>query len=161
MKKPLITLATLALGLSLVACAPNASTAPAEPAPETAPTQTTETPTPEPTQHEPQRVEFTDSIIAWSEIDAVLEADNIPVVLLPAVVGATVTVVGIPEGWESVGDAWRAQVFADESGNLVITPGTTYDPYRKGEKDFVNGDQADGSVYVDGKFGFRIEGVRP
>ena len=159
MKKPALTLATLALGLSLVACAPNASTAPAEPAPETAPTQTTETPTPEPTQHEPQRVEFTDSIIAWSDIDAVAEANNLPVLLLPVALDASITIIGAPPGskWH-VENPTGAQVSEQADGTVTVIPFPGYDAF-KDPQDFARDPEQ--SVRIGDLFAFRVEGVTP
>lgn len=159
MKKTSLTLASVALMLTLTACAPNGSTAPTEVVPETAPTQTAETPTPTPTQREPERVEFSDSIIAWSDIDAVLEADNVPVLLLPVALDASITIIGAPPGskWH-VENPTGAQVLEQADGTVKVTPFPGYDAF-KDPQDFARDPEQ--SVHIGDLFAFRVEGVTP
>lgn len=154
--RKLIAVAALGLTLALSACAPNGSTTTA---PEPAPTQTTasQTPTPTPTVRVAERVVF-EGTAAYDDLAAVYERGDIPVMLLPAVLGATITITGVPT------ETWHTESFLriyEDGGALVIHPQSKYDAF-KDPQDFVG--QSSGTIRFstdEGEFSVEIEGVQP
>lgn len=139
------------LGTTLAACSPNGSTAPS--APEPAPISSTAAPTPTPTVHVAERVVFEGSV-AYDDLAAVADAGDIPVILLPAVLDASVTITGAPaKPWT---ESLLKVSFADD-GTVLIRPQSRYDAF-KTPKDFVG--ESSGTLGFD-EFLVDIEGVQP
>lgn len=152
MKKSLIAVAALGLTLGLAACAPNATTT-AEPAPTSASPTAAPTPTPTPTVRVAERVVF-EGTAAYTDLAAVAERGDIPVLLLPAALGATVTITGAPaKPWT---ESFLGVYFADD-GTVTIRPQERYDAFAT-PQDFVG--ESSGTLGFD-EFTVEIEGVQP
>lgn len=147
---PAILAGVVGLTLLLSACAPNGSTTTA---PEPAPIATAAAPTPTPTVHVAERVVFEGSV-AYDDLAAVADAGDIPVILLPAVLDASVTITGAPaKPWT---ESLLQVSFADD-GTVLIRPQSRYDAF-KTPKDFVG--ESSGTLGFD-EFLVDIEGVQP
>lgn len=153
--KKLITVATAALGLALTlsACAPNGTTVVSE-SETSAPIATSApTPTPTPTVRVAERVVF-EGTAAYDDLAAVAERGDIPVILLPAVLDASVTITGAPaKPWT---ESFLGVYFADD-GTVTIRPQERYDAFAT-PQDFVG--ESSGTLGFE-EFSVEIEGVEP
>lgn len=151
--KKRIALTALGLTLGLAACAPNGTTVVSESETSAPPTTTTSTPTPTPTIHVAERVVFEGSV-AYDDLAAVAERGDTPVILLPAVLGARVTITGAPaKPWT---ESFLGVYFADD-GTVLIRPQERYDAFAT-PQDFVG--ESSGTLGFE-EFSVEIEGVQP
>lgn len=110
---------------------------------------------PTPTEtHEPVEVVFEGDTIKWSEIAAVLDDGDIPVIMLPAVVGGSVTLVGSNE-INSFGHENSMLTSRDTNDDLVIAPlvetsnlKTTYGEVIGAGGELYSGDEYDGDPFL-------------
>lgn len=152
--KKFIAVAALGLSLALSACAPNGSTTTApEPAPTSATSTAAPTPTPTPTVRVAERIVF-EGTAAYTDLAVVAERGDTPVILLPAVLGASVTITGAPaKPWT---ESFLGVYFADD-GIVTIRPQEKYDAFAT-PKDFVG--ESSGTLGFE-EFSVEIEGVQP
>ena len=156
--KKLIAVAALGLTLGLAACAPNGTTVVSD-SETTAPTSTsTATPTPTPTIHVEVEVVLDSDRVAWSDIVAVAERGDLPVILLPASLDAEVVLVGAPDEWST---SSFLRVFSNGDGSISIKPQAKYDAFAT-PKDYVG--ESSGTISfstADGDITLKVKEVQP
>lgn len=151
MKKSFLALSAITL-LALAGCAPSAPSAtPVEPVE----THVSAEPTPTET-HTPERAEFSDASVALDDLLAVAERGDVPVVLLPKVVGATVTITGSSGTYTVVMSNYAPDISRDAEDNIVITPEVTAGGELSTHSGALSIELRDGSSFT-----IEIEGVDP